>query len=68
MTPKGPRAGELLKKQQQQQQQQKKKRPSLAPVPPELLGKVAQQVSPSVGPREPGLPPPHSLQLQLNKA
>lgn len=58
--PKAPRAGELLK--------QKNKHPSLAPVPPELLGKVAQQVSPSAGPREPGLPPPHSLQLQLNKA
>ena len=60
--PKGPRAGELFKK------KNKNTRPSLAPVPPELLGKVAQQVSPSVGPREPGLPPPHSLQLQLNKA
>lgn len=39
--PKAPRAGELLK--------QKNKHPSLAPVPPELLGKVAQQVSPFAG-------------------
>lgn len=38
--PKGPKAGELFKK---------KAVPLLAPVSPELLGKVTQQVSPSLG-------------------